>query len=116
MGYFDFLVTKGNPPIKDKEYIYLLDCVWKINELSDPIPIKEHSIVIDVEQHSGGYNFTIKETGERYTCTYAWAFADNTPVNKAKISMAEKAKEKSEKAQQEYKFLLNQIDTLEIKE
>ncbi|RPI84080.1 MAG: hypothetical protein EHM34_04255 [Nitrosopumilales archaeon] len=112
MAYFDFLIDKGNAP-KPIEYIYRLDCVWILNSF-DSIPIEKNSIVTDVVQrpNGAGYEFTVKNTGERYQCTYAWSFAENTRENRRRIRIYDKAYHKFLKHQGRITTLYCNIKTL----
>lgn len=84
MGYFDFLIDKGKPPTA-AEYIYMFNLVWVPGVLGS-FPIKEGIIVTDVLQsESGRYEFTILGRPGRFECNYAWAFAENTKMNRLRI-------------------------------
>lgn len=113
MGYFDFLIDKNNKtPNPDMEYIYRHDMVWIPNSLKS-VRIKLNTIVNNVVRlDNGGYEFTIKETGERYSCNYGWAFAENTPENVRKLKKLDKAKEKLNRQDKKVDEMLNNVKTL----
>ena len=64
MAYFDFLITRGEAPDHQKDYIYLLDKVWAPRGLESK-PIQRLTIVNNLSQTEGGrYLFSIKDTGK----------------------------------------------------
>ena len=68
-------------PKPNTEYIYNLDMIW-IKGKFESIPIKQGTIVYNVEQmEAGDYSFNIKGKTETYCCTYGWAFIENTERN-----------------------------------
>jgi hypothetical protein len=112
MGYFDFLIDKGNVPDPNKEYIYRLDVAWRANKLEHE-PYKKDSIVINVTQEQGGmYHFVDKLTGEEYRCSYNWAFADNTPENLLRIAEYEKLRKEYSVAKRKSEMAGDRIKTL----
>jgi len=100
--YFDFLVEKGKEPTPGMEYIYRMDMVWREKKLEHE-PFEKYRIVINVEQYKGGYKFVDKLTGEKYQCSYNWAFAENTPENWVNIAGYESLCD-------EYKILEKKVD------
>lgn len=114
MAYFDFLIDRGNAP-KPIEYIYRHDYVWFVDKLECK-PMERNTIVTDVVQrpNGAGYEFTIKSTGERVYCTYAWAFAENTRENLRRIKRYEKAMKKYLEMEFKADCLRNEIITLKI--
>jgi len=113
MGYFDFLIDKKNKqPKVDMEYIYLLDEVWKPNELGS-IPIKKGTIMIKVVQlDNKSYEFICKDTGEKYHTNYAWSLAENTPENLKRIEIYENEYRKLKDFESVVDSLRDNISTL----
>lgn len=116
MAYFDFLIDKDNTqPKVDMEYIYRLDIVWKPNELTS-YPINIGTIVTNVIQtNNGGYEFNIKGENETLRTNYAWALAENTPDNLAKIEEYEKELAKFKEHEYLIDYLRDNIVTLKPK-
>lgn len=115
MQYFDFLITRGEAPDPKKEYIYLLDQVWAPRGL-ESTSIQRLTIVNNLSQTDGGrYLFTIKDTGENHSCTYAWAFAENTPDNLERIKTYDNVYAEYLALKKRLKITHKQIDTLECK-
>lgn len=113
MGYFDFLIDENNKkPNPNIEYIYRHDMVWLPNSLK-AIKIKINTIVNNVViLDNGSYEFTVKETGEKYRCNYGWAFAENTPENIKKLKVLDKAKAKLKRQDKKVDKLINDVKTL----
>lgn len=112
MGYFDFLIDKGEKP-KTIEYIYMLDIFWKPNEMGEYKVKNKWDVVIDVVQHeSGRYEFTFRDTGVRGTCTYAWALAENTAENRKAIDEHNQHSILLKEVESLNRFLWNKIVTL----
>lgn len=111
-----YAVLKDNGKIKpNMEYIYLLDMIWKPNQFGDQ-PIKVGTIMKDVIQsENGGYEFTCKETGERFRTNYAWALAENTPKNIKRIEEYNEEYSKLQKFENKVSLLRNDIITLKPK-
>lgn len=113
MGYFDFLIDKDNrKPKPGMEYIYRHNMAWKPGQL-EHIPIKIGTIVIDVIQlENKSYEFTCKETGEKFKTNYGWSFAENTPKNVKLIKRLDKKFEKLKQFKKEISALSSKITTL----
>lgn len=133
MGIFDCLIEKGNEPKVGMEYIYNLDMAWPYYDeergdiLGDERPysikVEKGIIVIDVvslkhptEGYHRGYDFTIKDTGQRCHCNYPWAFWENTPENMVKIEKYKIEQFKLDEQEALVDGLLGDIDKLTIKE
>jgi hypothetical protein len=95
-----------------KEYIYRYNFIWKPNSL-ESYPIKENLIVNNVfKTDGGGYEFSVKETGEKYECQYNWAFAENTPENILAIEEFEEKNKELKILQNECNLLRDKIKTI----
>lgn len=116
MKYFDFLIDKNNvQPKSDMEYIYRHDMVWKSGHFGD-IPIKPGTIMIDViKLENNSYEFTCKETGERFRTNYGWSLAENTPENVKRINRLEKEQIKLKKFEKKVAELYDKVITLKSK-
>lgn len=116
MGYFDFLIDKGQQP-KDIEYIYMLDEAWDLGQ--NRCPIEYGTIVHHVKFKkdniaSSGYSFAVKNTGKKYFCNYGWAFAERTSENSAAIAIYLIAKKNAEDMAAVAKEKYSKIKTLHI--
>jgi hypothetical protein len=116
MGMLDFLIDKDNrTPKIGLEYIYRHDMVWKPNDLTG-YPIKVGTIVTNVIQISNrGYEFNIKGDTETLRTNYAWALAENTPDNLARIEEYDKEYLKFKEYESFVDSLRNNIVTLKSK-
>lgn len=99
------------------EYIYRHRDAWDVK--TGKIFNIENKIVNDVilrERHPGqllgGYEFTCKETGQRFRCNYGWAFVENTPENYTLYLDLKKTEEEYDKIRKLYKLKLKNIKTL----
>ena len=70
--------------LKKNEYIYLLDVAW-IKDSFSQLDVKYGTIVHDVYKKGGKYFFHIDDSLVLYSCTYQWAFAENTSENIKRI-------------------------------
>ncbi len=98
------------------EYIYLHDKVWKNKTQEHREELVEIGIIVtDVikDETTGGFIFTIKETGERRTCNYAWAFAENTHSNLERVKNFQIAKHEYLQAKRKMSKAFKNIITLE---
>ena len=113
MGMFNCLIDKENKsPKEGMEYIYNLDMVWK-NGSFESYPIEEGTIVNNVKKlENNSYEFTVKETGEEFSCTYGWAFWENTPENLVKIKIYNHQNEIYKEAEKSRLRSLDQIEKL----
>lgn len=112
MGMLDGLIKQGKAPKVEMEYIYDFHLAWPLDESGvksslNSIEVKKGIIVTDVVQtvRNGwktGYDFTIKETGQRCHCNYPWAFYENTSENVIKI---EEYRREAEKLEQQKKLV-----------
>lgn len=116
MAVLDYLIDKTNTkPKVDMEYIYRLDMVWKPDML-EGFPIKIGTILTNVIQTSNrGYEFNIKGDTEKFRTNYAWALAENTPDNLARIEEYEKELIKFKEYESFIDSLRNNIITLNPK-
>lgn len=94
---------KPNP---DMEYINRLDMG----------SLKTNTIVNNViNKYNDGYEFTVKETGERLRTYYAWSLAENTPENVLKIEKYDREYLKFKEYEKYLNFLREDIITLDSK-
>lgn len=119
MSYFDFLIQEGKEPKAGMEYIYRFHIAFKANQLEsfslEPNIIVDN--VVSTRDSSGqhtGYNFTIKGTTEVLHCSYAWAFAENTPENVARIQEYDNFKKRYLELAEKHEELFNSINTLKV--
>jgi hypothetical protein len=75
----------GKDPDPNQEYVIVRDLDMGSYQLL------RGTVVIDVKRHingrlqQDGYNFTIKDTGEKRHTMYPWLLAENTPSSRAKL-------------------------------
>lgn len=113
MGQLDYLIHSNKEPKEGMEYIYLLDMVWRPGELGD-LPMEYGSIMTDVVKlENDSFEFTHKETGERYRTNYGWALAENTPENVEKINQYIESKKELEELERITNKLRNEISDLD---
>jgi len=125
MGAFDCLIDKGKEPKIGMEYIYSINMAWPHEDgkkSMTSIDVESGIIVIDVVAEKAqdgyhlGYDFTIKETGVRCHCNYAWAFWENTPENMVKIEEYREEKDKLDEQEKLVDKLREGIEQLTIKQ
>jgi len=115
---FGNIISEENlEPKPNTEYIYNLDMIWEKGSCEGHFPIGKGIIVENVEQlDAGDYCFNIKGEGEdknkKYTCTYGWAFIENTERNIKLLEEIEKECALLEKQEQKIEALRNHLDRL----
>lgn len=116
MGYFDFLIDKKNlEPKPELTYVYLMDMVWRPNELGHH-PIAVGTVVTDViQKENKSYEFKIPGTEGTWRTNYAWALAENTVENIERIKIYHQEQAKLEEMQKRVDGIRNEIVTLDGK-
>lgn len=113
MGVFDQLIRSNKEPKKGMKYIYLLDKVWKNNELGS-YPIKFGSVVVDViKLENDSFEFKDEETGEVWRTNYGWTLAEKTEENIENINKYLKSKKKLDDLKKETNKLRSDIIDLD---
>jgi hypothetical protein len=101
-------------PDPNAEYVYRHALMWRASDHHCITVIPDSHIVTNVKEIENGYTFCVKgQPNERYWCHYAWAFAPNTPENRAKIKEYNDFQEHRKATEQKNKQLYLQIETLE---
>jgi len=72
-------------PKDDVEYIFIDNNLYTKGKLGPTKTVDDPIIVTDVRFDGDFYDFTVKETGEKYRSYYGWAFREYTPENLIKI-------------------------------
>lgn len=113
---FNNIISTDNlEPKPNTEYIYNFDMIWYADRSKQlkHIDVESGFIVENVEQmETGNYDFNIKDSQERYQCSYGWAFIENTERN---VELLKQIKQENEiLKQQELKILdlRKQLDSL----
>lgn len=113
MHPLDYLIHDNKEPKEEMEYIYLLDMIWKPNVFGS-FPMTIGTIMTNVKRlHNDSFEFTDKETGERYRTNYGWALAENTPENLIRIEEYNIAKNEMDVLKKKVKKLRNKITDLD---
>ncbi len=116
MGHsFEGPITNNlSEKLKGKEYVYLLDMIWKPGHLGH-FPIEKNSIMTSVGINDNGrFFFTCKKTGEKYCTFYGWALAELTDDNVKIIKDYQLKQEKLEQMKKTVDATQKLISTLEI--
>ena len=115
------------PANPDVEYVLVYDFPpWAGDgESDDKVLVPKDTVVINVRYKStsslasavilGGdseLEFTVKDTGEKYTTNYGYMFALNTPENLAHLGMARSARAIREQAERAAKHAMEQVETV----
>jgi hypothetical protein len=105
---------KGNIPNPNLEYIYRLDVAWPKGAVKS-VTFMKGNIVSNVilNEKNSMYEFIVKKTGEEFSCSYGWAFAENTPINIDNIEIYESYNEKFQQMEKICDKLRNNITTLD---
>lgn len=113
-NFFDTLISKENKiPKENMEYVYILDIIWKPNSFGS-IKIVPGKIITNVVRlENNGYEFILKETGEKYCTNYGWSLMENTPENHEAFKVLNIGKQKLEAFKKEVNLLHKKIKTLE---
>lgn len=113
MGMLDALINSNKEPKAGMEYIYLLDVAWILGKL-ETAPVEFGCIMTDVVKlENDSFEFTHKESGERYRTNYGWALAENTPENIERINAYMESEKKLNEVKRENKRLRNLIIDLD---
>lgn len=99
-------------PKPNTEYIYNLDMIWLKGKL-ESLSIEKGIIVENVEQlDAGNYSFNIKGEIEIYSCSYGWAFIENTERNILLLKEIDKETILLEQQQEKVERLRHSLDRL----
>ena len=113
MGIFDVLINSNKEPKVGMEYIYLLDVTWIPGE-HESVSVEFGSIMVDVVKlDNDSFEFTHKESGQRFGTNYGWALAENTPKNIERINSYLESIKKLKEIKRENKSLRNLIIDLD---
>ena len=108
----NIISEKNLQPKPNTEYIYNLDMIWIKNKL-ESLPIKQGTIVENIEQmDAGNYSFNIKGETETYSCSYGWAFIENTERNIELLKQIEIETIALKQQEQKIESLRNSLDRL----
>lgn len=110
------LIKDGKEPNENIEYVVTYD-IPEMGFLVKELPVSKGTIVINVKRnivadYHHGYEFTIKETGEKHITMYAWALAENTPNNVKELCEYWRLQEEVVIARKAVKQQSNKLKTL----